>query len=137
MQCYSVWCSSRRNRGELLQTESIWRRSPRDSLSCGRKAHINPDSTAATSTAQPARSLLNKSASAHEPEQKEYRRDLSMLSRGRWESVGRRTLESKVSVGGDKWVEGKVRVMEGASSYANGHQRLQIGFYFFVLLLNG
>lgn len=41
MQCYPVWSSSRGTRGELLQTEPIWRPPPWDSLSCGREGHIN------------------------------------------------------------------------------------------------
>lgn len=60
MQGNPVWCSCRRSRGELLQTKPIWRLPPRDLLSCGR--NINLDSTSATSTAQPSRSLLNKAA---------------------------------------------------------------------------
>lgn len=76
MQCYPVWSSSRGTGGELLQTEPIWRLPPWDSVSCGREGHINLYCTAATSTAQPARHLLNKSVSARGPEQKEYGRDL-------------------------------------------------------------
>ncbi|KAK5925275.1 hypothetical protein CgunFtcFv8_017812 [Champsocephalus gunnari] len=77
MQCYPVWSSSKGTRGELLQTEPIWSLPPWDSLSCGRVGHINLFTTAATSTAQPARHLLNKSASACGPGQKEYGRDLA------------------------------------------------------------
>lgn len=77
MQRYSIRHSFREIRGELLQSEPIWRLPPWDSLSCGTKGHINLCSTAATSTTQPARRLLNKSVSAWGPEQKEYGRDLA------------------------------------------------------------
>lgn len=77
MQRYPLRYSFTENRGEPLQTEPIWRLPPWDSLSCGTKGHINLYSTAATSTTQPARRLLNKSVSACGPEQKEYGRDLA------------------------------------------------------------
>lgn len=77
MPCYAVWGSSRGTRGELLESEPIWRLPPWDSLSCSREGHINLFSTAATSTTQPARRLLSKSVSACRPLQKEYGRDLA------------------------------------------------------------
>lgn len=77
MQCCAVWGSSRGTRGELLESEPIWRLPPWDSISCGTEGHINLFSTAATFTAQPVRRLLNKSVSACRPVQNEYGRDLA------------------------------------------------------------